>query len=265
MGIPLHSESFAVATAASSGFFQTIGLVSLGEGVDHLEGGRALPAGHFADAGVPQERVDRLGGVGVILAELDLARRPRDRRFKPHPEVTLKNCSVLDVAPFGAPPTMDRKGPVQVFVLPIEDANGAVVDAVAWSPARPDLWHRRNGLGSLLGRDSLREARQSGRTLDLHATPKDWLLGGLFGCCLLDLEEASELRGVRAIRCRAGEWYVRLLSNAITRAGLRIPIYSAKVPGGFGLASEPRSEDSACWSRAEVLGEFRNSTRRYGR
>ncbi len=87
-------------------------------------------------------------------------------------------------------------------------------DLVAWSPGDPARWWRRKGNGMVLGFANVQKARQTvwdfgygdpppPPTLTLHKSPRDYVMAGFEGACILDWTHGpGELEGVERVICK---------------------------------------------------------------
>lgn len=83
-----------------------------------------------------------------------------------------------------------REGGVDAILLPVYDRQLVnVIDIVAFQPSKPGKWWLRSGVGEMLGWD-IEEKRTYREPLCVHATPLEWVLSDMEGCCPLT-EEAD--------------------------------------------------------------------------
>lgn len=79
---------------------------------------------------------------------------------------------------------------VLAAIVPVEDADGGIIDLVAYEPSAPQFWWLRTGLGVVLGADALDRARCYVTPVTTCATPQAWVQeqawGNLDTVCLLD-------------------------------------------------------------------------------
>ncbi len=114
-----------------------------------------------------------------------------------------KGASIEDVVACAAMPinvTGTRWEPSaegrDAILLPVADADGALVDIVAWLPYEPERWYMRVGIHGVLGWDELNAAKVYCRSVVVNASPLDWLLAGGKGCVALTVEAGVHFLGV---------------------------------------------------------------------
>lgn len=152
-----------------------------------------------ASRAVEKPHMDRLGALGLLTPSL--ARLCG----------WLPALGIVDAMPGKSGLYEPGAGPCHV-VTPVV-SNGDIADLCAWRPLDPARWWMRTGSGWALGADSLDAHGGWSSTLDLFATPAEWLAAGGDGVCILDWS-APELR-------QLAEWPSIICSNAALARALR--------------------------------------------
>ncbi|KFG90039.1 hypothetical protein BV98_002212 [Sphingobium herbicidovorans NBRC 16415] len=73
------------------------------------------------------------------------------------------------------------------LILPVHEG-GDIIDMVAFDPRWPDRWLRRTGNAVLLNADDIAAPRWDAGTVEVWATPLDWLRAGGEGVVILDYD-----------------------------------------------------------------------------